>query len=87
MLQYIAKSVQTHFFIVVKPNDIALPNEGKIGFLRGLNLRNVSMSSDSSIALLYPPLNYGAVENDLYRSAVPSEINYGFLATLKIKVP
>ncbi len=34
---------------------------------------------------LFPPLHYGAVEDGLYRSALPTNINYPFLKTLNIK--
>mmetsp|Transcript_3160 Transcript_3160/g.4897 ORF Transcript_3160/g.4897 Transcript_3160/m.4897 type:complete len:181 (-) Transcript_3160:115-657(-) len=34
---------------------------------------------------LFPPLNFGMVEEGLYRSALPSELNFQFLQTLKLK--
>jgi len=33
----------------------------------------------------FPPLNFGAVEDGLYRSAIPTEINFQFLQTLSLK--
>ena len=39
----------------------------------------------SSIPPLFPPLNYSAVEDGLYSSALPTHINYPFLKTLNIK--
>ena len=35
--------------------------------------------------VLFPPLNFQYVENDLYRSAFPTEINYDFLRTLNLR--
>lgn len=34
---------------------------------------------------LIPPPNFGYVEPDLYRSAIPGEMNFAFLQTLKLK--
>eukprot|EP01041_Mallomonas_annulata_P014923 gene14923-31683_t len=33
----------------------------------------------------FPPLNFGAVEDGLFRSAMPTEINFQFLQTLSLK--
>lgn len=33
---------------------------------------------------LFPPLNFGCVEDNLYRSAIPTELNLPFLATLHL---
>mmetsp|Transcript_5826 Transcript_5826/g.9430 ORF Transcript_5826/g.9430 Transcript_5826/m.9430 type:complete len:101 (-) Transcript_5826:1-303(-) len=35
--------------------------------------------------MLFPPVNFGMVEEDLYRSALPTEINFPFLETLQLK--
>eukprot|EP00004_Rigifila_ramosa_P006088 TRINITY_DN16771_c0_g1_i1.p2 TRINITY_DN16771_c0_g1~~TRINITY_DN16771_c0_g1_i1.p2 ORF type:complete len:178 (+),score=42.55 TRINITY_DN16771_c0_g1_i1:26-535(+) len=37
------------------------------------------------MALFIPPMNFGLVENDLYRSAQPNELNFPFLETLSLK--
>ena len=34
---------------------------------------------------LFPPLNFCVVANDLYRSAIPNELNFQFLQTLNIR--
>ena len=34
---------------------------------------------------LYPPQNFGAVEEGIYRSGLPSELNYRFLESLQLK--
>lgn len=34
---------------------------------------------------LFPPLNFGYVQDELYRSAIPNEINFQFLQTLNLK--
>lgn len=34
---------------------------------------------------LFPPMNYAAVEDGLHRSALPMELNYGFIRSLNIK--
>jgi protein tyrosine/serine phosphatase len=34
---------------------------------------------------LYPPLNFGMIEEDLYRCAIPNELNLNFLSTLNLK--
>lgn len=34
---------------------------------------------------LIPPPNFGFVENDLYRSALPTQANFSFLQTLRLK--
>jgi hypothetical protein len=34
---------------------------------------------------LFPPLNFCAVADSLYRSAVPNELNFQFLQTLDIR--
>lgn len=36
-------------------------------------------------ASLYPPLNFGYVQDHLFRSAIPNEINFQFLQTLQLK--
>jgi protein tyrosine/serine phosphatase len=45
--------------------------------------------SSSQIALstmhLFPPQNFGAVEDGIYRSGLPSELNYRFLESLQLK--
>jgi len=33
----------------------------------------------------YPPQNFGMVEEDLYRSSLPTSVNFPFLDTLKLK--
>jgi tyrosine-protein phosphatase OCA1 len=33
----------------------------------------------------FPPLNFGYVQDHLFRSAIPNEINYQFLQTLHLK--
>lgn len=35
--------------------------------------------------VLFPPLNYAVVEDGIYRSATPSELNFPFLHTLNLK--
>ena len=35
--------------------------------------------------VLFPPLNFTYVENNLYRSAFPTEINYEFVRSLNLK--
>ncbi|CAM9103240.1 unnamed protein product [Phaeothamnion confervicola] len=35
--------------------------------------------------MFFPPVNFGAVEEGLYRSGLPSEINYPFLDRLNLK--
>mmetsp|Transcript_31852 Transcript_31852/g.71689 ORF Transcript_31852/g.71689 Transcript_31852/m.71689 type:complete len:211 (+) Transcript_31852:294-926(+) len=35
--------------------------------------------------MLFPPANYGVVEEGLYRGAIPTEINVPFLETLRLK--
>lgn len=37
------------------------------------------------MSTLYPPLNFGAVEDGVYRSAFPTEINFHFLQSLNLK--
>ncbi len=37
------------------------------------------------MSVLYPPTNFGSVENNLYRSSYPTEINLLFLNQLKLK--
>lgn len=37
------------------------------------------------ISALIPPPNFGYVEPDLYRSAIPGEMNFSFLQTLRLK--
>jgi hypothetical protein len=55
-------------------------------------MSSVSASSNSgggsgmATDRIFPPLNYAAVEDGLYRSALPSELNYGFVKTLHVKV-
>lgn len=39
----------------------------------------------SSSCALYPPLNFGYLQDSLYRSAIPNEINFQFLQTLQLK--
>lgn len=34
---------------------------------------------------LYPPQNFGAVEEGIYRSGLPSELNYRFLESLNLR--
>jgi len=34
---------------------------------------------------LFPPASFGNVESNVYRSAFPTEVNYGFLQTLNLK--
>jgi protein tyrosine/serine phosphatase len=34
---------------------------------------------------LFPPMNFNAVDDGLYRSGIPFEINFEFLKTLKLK--
>jgi tyrosine-protein phosphatase OCA1 len=34
---------------------------------------------------LFPPLNFGTVETDLYRSGIPNELNFQFLQSLNLK--
>ena len=34
---------------------------------------------------LFPPQNFGAVEDGIYRSGLPSELNYRFLESLHLK--
>jgi tyrosine-protein phosphatase OCA1 len=34
---------------------------------------------------LFPPQNFGAVEDGIYRSGLPSELNYRFLESLNLK--
>lgn len=34
---------------------------------------------------LFPPLNFGTVEENIYRSAIPTELNFQFLQTLNLK--
>lgn len=34
---------------------------------------------------LYPPQNFGAVEEGIYRSGLPSELNFRFLESLNLK--
>lgn len=36
-------------------------------------------------ATFIPPLNFGMVEEDLYRSGLPNELNFPFLERLKLK--
>jgi hypothetical protein len=57
-----------------------------------LNLSSPYISSQKGLHLeffknmsLYTPLNFSQVENDLYRSAVPTEVHYPFLQSLKIR--
>ena len=38
-----------------------------------------------SYSALIPPQNFGYVETDLYRSAMPDEMNFSFLQTLNLK--
>lgn len=38
-----------------------------------------------SHSALIPPQNFGYVETDLYRSAIPDEMNFSFLQTLHLK--
>mmetsp|Transcript_37107 Transcript_37107/g.47966 ORF Transcript_37107/g.47966 Transcript_37107/m.47966 type:complete len:194 (+) Transcript_37107:93-674(+) len=35
--------------------------------------------------MLFPPINFGAVEEGLYRGAIPTEINVPFLETLNLR--
>jgi hypothetical protein len=35
---------------------------------------------------LIPPLNFGIIEENLYRSAVPTEMNFPFLEKLKVHI-
>ena len=35
--------------------------------------------------LLIPPINFGQVELDLYRSGHPTELNFPFLETLNLR--
>lgn len=35
--------------------------------------------------LLFTPLNFGVVEDGLYRSGFPNELNFAFLSTLQLK--
>lgn len=35
--------------------------------------------------MFFPPVNFGLVEEGLYRSALPNEINYPFLERLRLK--
>jgi tyrosine-protein phosphatase OCA1 len=35
--------------------------------------------------MLFPPLNFGVVEESLYRSALPTEVNFPFLQTLGLR--
>jgi len=37
------------------------------------------------MALLFPPNAFGQVEEGVYRSATPTELNYPFLSTLQLK--
>jgi hypothetical protein len=40
----------------------------------------------ASLAMaLFPPLNFGYVQDHLFRSAIPNEINFQFLQTLQLK--
>ena len=32
-----------------------------------------------------PPVNYGMVEDDMYRSGQPSELNYPFLERMRLR--
>ena len=34
---------------------------------------------------LFPPQNFGAVEDGIYRSGLPTELNYRFLESLRLK--
>ena len=34
---------------------------------------------------LFPPQNFGAVEDGIYRSGLPTELNYRFLESLQLK--
>jgi protein tyrosine/serine phosphatase len=36
-------------------------------------------------AMLFPPLNFGVIEEDLYRSAMPTELNFPFMRTLQLR--
>lgn len=38
-----------------------------------------------SIMHLFPPQNFGAVEDGIYRSGLPTELNYRFLESLQLK--
>ena len=35
--------------------------------------------------LLFPPLNFGIVEDGIYRSGLPTQLNLPFLLTLRLK--
>lgn len=37
------------------------------------------------VSRLFPPECFGNVENDIYRSALPTEVNFRFLETLRLK--
>jgi len=37
------------------------------------------------MALLVPPMNFGLVETDIYRSGQPNELNFPFLEKLRLK--
>lgn len=45
-----------------------------------------SNSSSSIIDCMFPPINYAAVEDDLYRSGLPTELNYAFVKNMNVKV-
>ena len=45
-----------------------------------------SNSSSNIIDCLFPPINYAAVEEDLYRSGLPTELNYAFVKKMNVKV-
>jgi tyrosine-protein phosphatase OCA1 len=37
------------------------------------------------MSAFFPPLNFGYVQDDLFRSAIPNEVNFQFLQTLQLK--
>lgn len=37
------------------------------------------------VVMFFPPVGFGLVEEGLYRSALPNEINYPFLERLRLK--
>lgn len=59
----------------------------KIAFLRKTKVvsLNVYYFLDFLLTALIPPPNFGYVETDLYRSAIPDEMNFSFLQTLHLK--
>ena len=40
---------------------------------------------DDHMARLIPPVNFGMVEENLYRSGLPTELNFPFLERLRLK--